>query len=300
MSSEAGNKAGSDLARLIRSSVDGELTREEEQALLAHLEREPGDAARVEFERELKSAVGRSMRGAYAAPPGLRDRVQAAISGEEAARPQPVVEVMAARTRERSFWRGTAGRLVAAAAVIAIAFGTWTVFRPGLQGQVFTEPEGRVQLAGFLTREHRFCDEDKDFAARKLICRDPARLSENCEQWIGTSVPLAQLFEGPVRLVGMGPCAVPGRGRSVHMQMELQQVGDPSQAMASLFIQEGSAGEELRTSEVYRLDEGGDGVTITVWRDETTNLVFYLVCEGQEGTETAREVLGVAPPTQSL
>lgn len=293
-----------DIAGLIRAGADGELTAEEQRALEAHLRANPTDGARVEFERELRSAVKRTMGASFRAPAGLRDRVAAAIAADDPADDSGEaetrhVETIAERTRERSFWAGAGRRVLAAAAVIVLAFGAWyAVTQSAPQQSILRETDGRVIVASFLTREHRFCDADKDHAKRKLLCRDPNRLSENCNRWIGEPVSLASLFEGEgVGLIGMGPCSVPGQGRSVHLQMTVTDNGRP--ILVSIFIQEASAGRGVDDG-AYDLREAQDGSVITVWRDSATGLVFYLVSDEQAGVERTKDLLEVPSSTRSL
>jgi hypothetical protein len=288
-----------DIAGLIRAGADGELTAEEQRALDEHLRANPGDGARVEFERELRAAVKRTMGASYRPPAGLRERIAAAVASDDAGEAAHV-EIIADRTRERSFWAGAGiRRVLAAAAVIVLAFGAWyAVTQSAPQQSILRESDGRVIVASFLTREHRFCDADKDHAKRKLLCRDPNRLSENCNRWIGEPVSLASVFEEEgVDLIGMGPCSVPGQGRSVHLQMTVTDNGKP--ILVSIFIQEASAGRGVDDG-AYDLREAEDGSLITVWRDAASGLVFYLVSDEQAGVERTRDLLEVPSSTRSL
>ena len=249
---------------LVRAAADGELTPEQERLLEAHLQANPADRAGIEFERALRAAVGRSM-GQERAPAHLAERIAHAIHADYA--------------RDTRHDRK----------------GVLPVSDSGLD----TQPPAVVQLAGFLSGEHMKCD-DPDYAADKFTARDREEIARCCLTILDQTPQLEYLFEGGATLIGLGPCKVPGPGRSVHMQI-LMPVGASGamQSTVSLFMQQsvGQAGKVAGRS--FALQEAGDQeFVVDVW--EKDGLIYYLVCDTAQVAEAARRSLRVIAPNQSL
>lgn len=213
----------------------------------------------------------------------------------------PVVETITRQTRQRSFWTTLGGRLAVAAALVLAVGGLWYV--SANLGQQPTEDRwsqsANVRLAGFLSREHMKCD-DPDYAARKFTARDEEEITRCCLTILDQTPRLENLFEGGATLIGLGPCKVPGPGRSVHMQILMPvDASGATQSTVSLFMQQ-SVGQAGKVSgESFDLQEAGDqGFVVDVW--EKDGLIYYLVCDTAQAAEAARRSLRVIAPNQSL
>ena len=306
---------------LVRAAADGELTPEQKRLLEAHLQANPADRAGIEFERALRAAVGRSM-GQERAPAHLAERIAHAVHAVHADDSRetrhdrkgvlpvsdsglktqpPVVQAIAHQTRQRSFWTTLGGRMAVAAALLLAVGGLWYV-STNLGQQPVEERWSRsanVQLAGFLSGEHMKCD-DPDYAADKFTARDEQEIARCCLTILDQTPQLEHLFDGGATLIGLGPCKVPGPGRSVHMQI-LMPVGASGamQSTVSLFMQQsvGQAGKVAGRS--FALQEAGDQeFVVDVW--EKDGLIYYLVCDTAQVAEAARRSLRVIAPNQSL
>ena len=305
-------------ASLLRAAADHELTPEQQRLLESHLEANPSDQAGIEFERALRSAVGRTM-GRERAPAHLAERIALAIHADDSRGTRhdrkevlpvsdssveiepPVVEIIASQTRQRSFWTTLGGRLAVAAALVLAVGGLWYA-STNLAHQPTEERWSRsanVQLAGFLSDEHMRCD-SPDYAAQKFIARDREGIDGCCLTILEQTPELEQLFESGATLIGLGPCRVPGPGRSVHMQI-LMPVDESGliHSTVSLFMQQnvGQAGKVAGQS--FDLQQAGDlGFVVDVW--ERAGLIYYLVCDSVQAAQATRRSLRVIAPNQSL
>ena len=305
-------------ASLLRAAADGELTPEQERLLEAHLQANPAHQAGIEFERALRAAVGRTM-GQERAPASLAERIARAVHADDSRGTRhdrkgvlpvsdsgvdtqpPVVETIANQTRQRSFWTTLGGRMAVAAALMLAVGGLWYL-STNLSQQPVEERWSRsanVQLAGFLSGEHMKCD-DPDYAADKFTARDQEEITRCCLTILDQTPQLEHLFEGGATLIGLGPCKVPGPGRSVHMQILMPvDASGATQSTVSLFMQQsiGQAGKVA--GESFDLQEAKDqGFVVDVW--EKDGLIYYLVCDTAQAAQAARRSLGVIAPNQSL
>ena len=136
-----------DLPTLLRAAADGELTPAERARLDEHLGANEGDAARVAFERGLRSACGRAM-GAQRCPDALRasiERIAAESNPEYAAG----VEARAEETRSASFWNSPKlGRVLGAAAAVVLMIGVGAVLVSGAADPLLTQLVGEGKTGG--------------------------------------------------------------------------------------------------------------------------------------------------------
>ncbi len=299
------------LAVRLRMAADGELEAADREALEAHLARSLEDRARIQFEQELKGAVGRVMDGATA-PASLRARVVEIIeaSREDAAASAPESEPMAAvaptvesveaapsvepesapermapMTREPSFWsrRGVLGGL-AAAAVLALA----TVFIVRMAGitsvPLSADQEAyRAQLVRHVAGEHRRM-EDPDAASRKLAMHEPDEVERFFSEVMDApGGEVRQLIESTAQCVfsGAGNCRIPGAdGAAAHVMLS---VGSESgSAPVSVFVSADPHQLPMDPGETYVIDTGacGEGGTrVLAWTDG--RLLYLVVSEAE-------------------
>lgn len=285
---EAGHGAPNRRTQLLRAAADGELPAEAARELADLLQREPQEAGVIEFERRLRAEAGRAASEHDAsASAALRDRV--ARLTHDAPR-------TSGRVIGRRAW-------LAAAACIAVALGLVVVrgFGPPplpSPGERLSEPH-RASLVSFLSSQHEDCERLGGVLSGSFeIARvedAPLALSE----LLGAAPDLGGLPAEGVRFVSAAPCAVPGRGASIHMVFETASAG-----LVSLFVQQDAEEILIEEGAVHWLRPqdasgapNGEARTL-VWRGQ--GLVYYLVSASAEDLDAVRVALGVSPSAGAL
>lgn len=215
----------SETANLLRMAADGELTAEQLQALRAHLAANPEDRAFVEFERQLRAAIGRVM-GEASAPPQVRARVESAL--HQAGAPLRLVGSRAeeplvggpARGRRRIFVpSGLAAGfllLVGAAVVIGVLgkadWFDWGTLRPIPVGN-------NGGTLGFPIEEHRRCASDFEYAQRKFTIHGESDLRSHLADKLQWDVNAPDLATFGFALQDAGECSAgSGSVQAVHIR----------------------------------------------------------------------------------
>src|SRR5262249_47458531 len=139
--------------------------------------------------------------------------------------------------------RRVARWLALAAAIGLVAVATYFLARPSTsvpaEGQLVTAWH-RMALASFVGGQHKECELHADMVANHFritsLDKAPAALAEV----LGKAPNLGRLAESGLTFKGAGPCAVPGRGRSVHMVFEaVAPAGQQAApALVSIFVQQ--------------------------------------------------------------
>lgn len=300
MTSEQANNPNEPMtiAALLRAAADGELTPEQQQRLDTHLAQNPGDAGRIEFERELREACSRAM-GGVTCPAALRARVEALASNAasvEAAADQAMAARLgnrAAETSKRSFWSQHSRFVVQAmAAVLVIGVGSvfimqsiQTASKSVLDGAPLEQVAFRNEIAQFVSAEHHRCCEE-EAAEAKFVVRDASEAAEQFGELLGAPLDLPGAT-GPIEIVsfrGGGQCGVPGSdGISVHMRFDFDR-GAGELSKVSLFIAPDRGLLPIEVGTTYRVNTkacGIAGASILVWTDGA--LVYYIVAEADDG-----------------
>ncbi|PHQ79218.1 MAG: hypothetical protein COB69_08395 [Phycisphaera sp.] len=290
------------LAAMLRAAADDELCSFDERRLEAHLEEHPEDVARIKAEQELRAAVGRVMGvdSGEGAPAGFRDRVASAMAAVEldTADAPSVPEQMSQSTRAASYWAGSPSRYAAAAAVVLIAAVVVWFNITGPTGFDQTIMD-RTSAATFVAREHGNCITNAARAERKFTIENPEDLPAFAGEVVGMEVSLADLVVGGasnINFIDAGLCGVPG-GKSVHMRFSLPDYEND----ISLFMQRDTGRLGLDDGVTYELDTTEDAPNspnVYIWLRE--GLVYYLVIETQEGTETIHRSLAVPAEMRQL
>jgi hypothetical protein len=300
------------LGALIRAGADGELTPQQERRLEVHLEREPGDASRIESERLLREAVSRIGQSGPGAPAGLREQVLRAMAAADLSADGAAVDVsgpdvpgrMAPLTRSRSFWASASGRTALVAAALLMAVTAGFLVRGSLPADgVFSARTTAVQ---FVAREHGRCTVEIAPGADKFAVTDPLMLPSFARTLMGRDVSLGDLVEGGatnLRFIDAGGCHVPMGGRSMHLRFEAPTPSGGT-TLASLFVQEDRGELDLAESVTYRLDpraESGEASRspgVFLWLRD--GMVYYLVTEAPEGCEDMRRCLDAPAAVRPL
>lgn len=284
------------VGELIRAAADEELTDEQISAFESLCAEHDCTKDRVLFERTLRSCCGRVMSKEPCCPEKLRQRILSmscrTIAAQDGGAPAPIMpEPVSATTRERSFWRRAPG-MVAAAAVLALV-ATVLITQSvrfagagGVGGAWTTEAVAyRDRVAGFVTSEHRRCEDDIA-AAAKLVYHDPDAASEHFIDAFGVpavdlGVDATDMPAGSGELVfwGGGDCHVPGASHSGHVRFDaVTPEGEPIRM--SLFVMRDPGTMPIEPGMTYQLRSPAcskAGVRLFAWARD--GVVYLLVSE---------------------
>lgn len=283
---------------LLRAAADDQLSPEQADALAAHLSAHPEDSARIEYEQQLCRACGRVM-GDVQTPAGLRDRINAAIAADAEAHDDALadrLEQQAELTRDRSFWSGVRGQLIAAAAVVVLAVALVVMIQSMRSGPAPGAPSF-VQIAGFVAKEHNHCDLDPTYTHSKIEVSDPSKLPDYLQSILGTSVQ-DTLFSQDLEIIGAGRCHVPGKGQSVQIRLRSKNGGGEP---VSLWLQEDTGELDIKEGVTYALRADPNAPpcgSILLWKRD--GLLYYLVCNGDQTRQQVRQSLHAPDQTQDL
>lgn len=279
---------------LVRAAADDELTASDQMRLDDLLASQPGLASGLDFERNLRRATSRVM-GSVVAPPGLSDRVRAAIRADNEL--GPGLEAAAAQTRQRSFW--TRRKMASAvAAVLVLALSASLILQASRVSHIPLDPGQlvyRQQLAGFLTAQHdNTCQDLAKAKAGKLSFSDPSLLEEELTQRLGrhVRVPLCDKSRA-VYFAGGGPCGVPGEGPSGHLVYNAESAPE-----ISVFIKQDNGELPLQPGRTYAMNTrecGLPGSRILTRLED--GLLYFFVFDDGPGCRKALEALGVSSPS---
>ncbi len=278
---------GLPLGALLRARADGEALHPDDARRLD--ERDTAERAederRLRFERSLREAVAQTIGAApdAQAPSGLHAAVLDAIRAEPA---DGVIRSGRGDTRSRSFWAGTAGRLVAAAAVLALAAGLVYTSLSSAGGPMSAQHASLV--ASFVDQQHESCPLSPKFTAKSPDeARDltAARVGRAPDRFVAE---IDALERRGYRFAGLGACKVPGDQPSVHLYFRSATEGGPH---ISLFIQANTSQVHAAENLCYfrACDKAGPN-TLIMWREGP--LLHYLCSACEEALAAAREAFG--------
>ena len=296
-------------AARIRALADGEIARDDPRAS----EFDGADQA-VEFERNLRDTVSRAMAEPTQAPASLREQILARFEAEHAADDRPI---SFSEHKHQADRRSTAlfsflPRLAAVAAVLLLSA---TVLWIGVQqfsnsapadGQALNIQTVSSQLQ-FVQREHNRCSDiaSGNFTSKIVATNiDEARaFAETQLGWGGTRLAeaIARMDEIGYSFVGVGACAVPGGGNSIHALFNPHADRADSIKPVSVFLLE-SPGEGCKDAEpgiCYSCPKAKErGKPAVLWRDE--NLIVFVHSDSEQSVENARTAYVAPESVQSL
>jgi hypothetical protein len=296
-------------AALLRAIADGEQAPGSAQA-----DASEGAEQAIEFERELRDAVSRAMREPAQAPAGLREQILARFDAEHAADDRPIsfTEHKQQAERNPSALFSILPRFGAIAAVLLLsAAALWM----GVQQFSGSGPSD-VQTANlqtvssqlhFVQREHNRCsdiasgnftskivatgvEEARAFAESQLGCGG-ARLAE----------AIARMDDAGYAFVGVGACAVPGGGKSIHALFNPHADRSDSLSPVSVFLLEspGEGCKDAKPGICYSCPKAKEsGKPAMLWRDE--NLIVFVHSDSEQSVENARAAYMAPEPVESL
>lgn len=269
-----------DRTRLLRAAADDALSEAERSELGAHLAQLPDDRAVIEFERHLRTELGRVFAGDEA-PGSLEKRIHE----------------LAVRARPRRLRRVA---LLAAAAVVLIlgAFGIRSAITRNVDEFGFS---GRGELVRFLATHPRDCPITIERTIAEFhVERFDGALSE-IGSLLGEAPQLGDLAKAGFEFRGMGRCGIPGHGTSMHIQL-MGAPGSPVEgAMLSLYVQRDDGRLPISDGSTYRLEPKAQDfaeVQMYVWRHD--GLDYFVVTPQREAALVALASAGAPPVSQSL
>lgn len=270
----------SDRTRLLRAAADDALTESERSELGTHLAQRPDDRAVIDFERQLRTELGRVF-ASDEAPVALEQRIRQ----------------LGGQTRPRRLRRIA---LLAAAAVVLIigALGIRSAIRGNVDEFGF---EGRGKLVRFLGTHPQDCPITIERTLAEFhVQRFDGALSE-LGSLLGQAPRLGDFTKAGLEFRGMGRCGIPGQGLSMHIQM-MGAPGSPLEgAMLSLYVQRDDGRLPISDGSTYRLEPKAQdlaNVQMYVWRHE--GLDYFVVTPNVEAALVALASAGAPPVSQTL
>lgn len=272
--------APSDRTRLLRAAADDTLTESERRELALHLERQPEDRVLIEFERRLRSELGRAFAGDEA-PDALELRIRTL-----GARSRPP------RTRRLA--------LLAAAAVLLIV-GALAVRRTLTRDVDEFGFEGRGKIVHFLGTHPRECPITIERTLAEFHVQQFDGALSELSSLLGQAPRMSDFTKAGFEFRGMGRCGIPGHGLSMHIQWMGSTGSTVEGVMLSLYVQHDDGRLPITDGVTYQLEPKSQdltGVQMYLWRHE--GLDYFVVTPNREAALAALASVGAPSVSQSL
>jgi len=283
---------------VIRAGADGELCAADLDALHDLREADPTTDERLACERTLRARLARVMWRPDRAPHTLRSEIRAMFERERGAGLPAVAPAGPLGRRDRTFWIGGPTWLAVAAALALLTavsvVSRWPIAPapwPGIQTGINAH---LASAAHFIVAEHDRCSEFDTYYEHKFTVRDAASAGDAAVALLGTPPAAVRLNDAGYRFAGLGRCAVPGPGVSLHM---LYTAIDPGRPTLSLFVQQDTGRDDIEPGVRYRVNHP-DGSAVYAWRDG--GLVYYLFSPDARAEADATRLLGAPALERSL
>lgn len=291
---------------LLRAAADGELTPARTAELERHLAGYPDDRRVIHFERELRGCVAGSASGT--APAALRERI-IAMSSTAGTAPASLSLPSVNTLSNRRFSRPV--RLTAIAASVAIVAGGAFVFlhqsdmgRP-TSGELITQ-QYRVSLVSFIGTQHEECEIHADMIGMRFKTTKLDDVPREFSKVLGSVPEIGHIEGSGLRFLAAGPCAVPGRGKSVRMVLESTanaQLNGGRGSLVSIHIQQDTGELNLEAGKTYRLVDavgtpGSIAPVIYVWRRD--GFIYFLTSKSEPAMQMARAAVGAKEPSGAI
>lgn len=290
---------------LLRAAADHELSAAQRVDLDQHLAVHPEDQTVINFERRLRTFV--TDAGALGlAPPRLRDQIHAmcgAQGADHSSMPFPAAQVQVGRSFQRSIrW------LALAASVTIMAGGAFFVLRNqgvARPGDVQMAQQFRTSLVSFIGAQHNECEVHADMIGSRFKTTRLEEVPKEFARVLGSTPDIGGIESSDFKLLGAGPCAVPGRGKSVRMVLECaaeKAHAGSCGSLVSIHIQQDTGELNLESGKTYRLTDristGSDAAEIYVWRRD--GFVYFLTSRSEPAMQMARAAFGAKEPSGTL
>ncbi len=303
---------GADLTRvsarteLLRAAADDELTPAQAGELDRYLAEHPEDRRVIQFERELRGSIAASVSGAAPAP--LRDRITA-MRGAAGTAGESIPFRGNTGVSHRRFSRTVRWTAIAACLAI-VAGGTLLV----LDQQHGALPTGgalvtqayRTSLVSFIGTQHEECEVYADMIGLRFKVTRLVDVPGEFSKVLGSTPDTGHLEGTGLRFLAAGPCAVPGRGKSVRMVLEStaeSRTAGVHGPLVSIHIQQDTGDLNLEPGKTYRLQDkfaatGGSAPEIFVWRRD--GFVYFLTSRSESSMQVARAAFGAEEPSGTI
>jgi hypothetical protein len=288
---------------LLRAAADDELSAAQRAELNRHLAAHPEDRLVIEFERGLRQSVA-GAGVSEAAPSRLRERILALRQGGEDRSRIPLAP--ASQARRGSPW--VIGWLAVAASVAIVVAGALVAVRHAgfvRPDGVVIDPSLRASLVSFIRSQHDECEVHADMIGRRFKTTRLDDVPAEFARVLGTAPDISCLRLPEFRLLGAGPCAVPGRGKSVRLVLECtaDRVGAGERGpLVSIHIQQDTGEIDLEPGRTYRLTDPRPTADvpseILVCRRD--GFIYFLTSRSQPAMQMARAALGAPEPSGML
>ena len=290
---------------LLRAAADGELTPVQMAELERHMAAHPDDQRVVEFERALRSSIAAT--GSGTAPTALRDRIAAMSSTagtDRASLPFPSVG-----TRPHRRFSHPIRWLAMAASVAIVAGGAFLILRPpgtGLTGGAQITQQYRTSLVSFIGTQHEECEVHADMIGMRFKTTKLGDVPGEFSKVLGSVPDIGHIDGSGLRFLAAGPCAVPGRGKSVRMVLESAAADTSSNgrgALVSIHIQQDTGELNLEAGKTYRLVDklaspDPAAPDIFVWRRD--GFIYFLTSKSEPAMQMARAAFGAKEPSGTI
>lgn len=290
---------------LLRAAADGELTPVQTAELDRHMVAHPDDQRVIEFERELRVSIAAS--ASETAPAALRDRIAAMSSAagtDRTSLPFPSVS-----TRPHRRFSQSVRWLAMAASVAIVAGGAFLILRQpgtGLTGGAQITQQYRTSLVSFIGAQHEECEVHADMIGMRFKTTKLGDVPAEFGRVLGSAPDIGHVEEGGFKLLGAGPCAVPGRGKSVRMVLESTadaQSNGGRGSLVSIHIQQDTGELSLESGKTYRLVDknaasASASAEIFVWRRD--GFVYFLTSKSEPAMQMARAAFGAKEPSGTI
>lgn len=291
---------------LLRAAADNELTPAQAAELDRHLAEHPEDQRVIQFERELRGSVAASVPGA--APAALRKRISAMSSAAGTAGeslPFRGVDSL----RHRRFSR-SARWMAIAASVAIVAGGAFLVLHQqrsdvSTDGTLITQ-QYRTSLVSFIGTQHEECEVHADMIGSRFKITTLADVPGEFSKVLGSTPDTGHLEGSGLKFLAAGPCAVPGRGKSVRMVLESTadaQANGGRGSLVSIHIQQDTGELDLEPGKTYRLQDKFAAPSIAapeifVWRRD--GFIYFLTSKSESAMQMARSAFGAKEPSGTI
>ncbi len=291
--------------QLLRGAADSQLSDCQQAELARHLERRPELQTVIAFEKRLRETVVSASRGS--APGALRDRITAI--GSDCSSDQVSLPVPTVQTRPRRRFSQPVRWFAVAASLAILAGGAFMILpqpESGRTDDVQLAPHYRTSLVTFISAHHEECEVHADMIGMRFKTTKLGDVSAEFSRVLGSTPDIGHVEESGFKLLGAGPCAVPGRGKSVRMVLESTS-GDPPSggrgAIVSIHIQQDTGELDLERGRTYRLvdtiaPKGSAPAEIFVWRRH--GFIYFLTSNSEPAMQLARAAFGAEEPSGTI
>ncbi|MDZ4829785.1 MAG: hypothetical protein SGJ09_06250 [Phycisphaerae bacterium] len=230
--------------------------------------------------------------------------MRSTVPPDEASLPFPTV-----RARPRLRFSQSARWLAVAASLAILAGGAFVILsQSGVwrTDDVQVAQQYRTSLVRFISAQHEQCKVHADMVGMRFKTTTLGDVPAEFSRVLGSTPDIGHVEERGFKLLGAGPCAVPGRGKSVRMVLESTagpQTKDGRGSIVSIHIQQDSGELKLESGKTYRLVDtfaptGPATAEIFVWRRD--GFIYFLTSNSESAMQLAHAAFGAKEPSGTI